>query len=203
MLQTFSVGFADKDFDETNYQELASKYLDTKHTGFKIKTSEIAQIFPEVVWHSETPILRTSPAPMYSLSKSVRENNIKVVITGEGADEMLAGYNIFKESKIRRFWAKQPSSKYRPLLLKKLYPYIPQINNANSAFLKFFFGYKLTETNSPVYSHLLRWNNGNHVKKYFSSEIMNELKDYNPVDDLVNQLNGKFDQYDYLAKAQW
>ena len=80
------------------------------------------------------------------LSKKVRENNIKVVITGEGADEMLAGYNIFKESKIRRFWAKQPASKLRPLLLKKLYPYIPQINNANSQFLKFFFGYKLEET---------------------------------------------------------
>ena len=164
MLQTFSVGFADKDFDESSYQNLASEFYKTRHTGFKIKSSEIAEIFPQVVWHSEIPILRTSPAPMFSLSKKVRQSNIKVVITGEGADEMLAGYNIFKESKIRQFWAKQPSSKFRPLLLKKLYPYIPQISNANSTFLKFFFGYKLSETNSPVYSHILRWNNGNHVK---------------------------------------
>jgi len=202
MLQTFSVGFVDKDFDESNYQNLASEYYSTKHTGFKIKSSEIAEIFPDVIWHSETPILRTSPAPMYSLSKKVRESNIKVVITGEGADEMLAGYNIFKESKIRRFWAKQPASKLRPLLLKKLYPYIPQISNANSAFLKFFFGYKLSETDSPVYSHLLRWNNGNHVKKYFSKEVTDQLNGYNPVNDLVNRLNRKYDKYDFLAKAQ-
>jgi asparagine synthase (glutamine-hydrolysing) len=202
MLQTFSVGFTDRDFDESNYQNLASEYYKTRHNGFKINSSEIAEIFPDVVWHSETPILRTSPAPMYSLSKKVRENNIKVVITGEGADEMLAGYNIFKESKIRRFWAKEPASKLRPLLLKKLYPYIPQISNANAQFLKFFFGYKLEETASPVYSHLLRWNNGNHVKKYFSNDVVNQLNGYNPVEDLVKQLNGKYDKYDFLAKAQ-
>ncbi len=202
MLQTFSVGFSDKDFDESNYQNLASEYYKTRHNGFKIHSSEIAEIFPEVVWHSETPILRTSPAPMYSLSKKVRESNIKVVITGEGADEMLAGYNIFKESKIRRFWAKEPASKLRPLLLKKLYPYIPQISNANSQFLKFFFGYKLGETDSPVYSHFLRWNNGNHVKKYFSKDVSDQLKGYNPVEDLVNQLDGSYDKYDFLAKAQ-
>ena len=62
---------------------------------------------------------------MMILSRLVRENNIKVVITGEGADEMLAGYNIFREAKIRRFWASQPGSSIRPLLLTKLYPDIP------------------------------------------------------------------------------
>ena len=63
---------------------------------------------------------------MFCLSKKVRENNIKVVITGEGADEMLAGYDIFKEGIIREFWSRQPNSKYRPLLLQKLYPYLAQ-----------------------------------------------------------------------------
>ena len=203
MLQTFSVGFADKDFDETEYQNLASDYFKTKHTGFKIQSSEIADIFPDVVWHSEIPLLRTSPAPMFSLSKRVRESNIKVVITGEGADEMLAGYDIFKEARIRHFWAKDPSSKLRPLLLKKLYPYIPQVAKANSNSLKLFYGYKLNETDSPVYSHLLRWNNGNHIKKYFSTELLDQIKDYNPVEELINNLNGRLNKYDYLAKAQW
>ncbi len=203
MLQTFSVGFADKDFDESEYQNLASEYFKTKHTGFKIQSSEIAEIFPEVVWHSETPILRTSPAPMYALSKRVREKNIKVVITGEGADEMLAGYDIFKEAKIRQFWAKQPASKLRPLLLKRLYPYIPQISNANSNTLKLFYGYKLSDIDSPIYSHFLRWNNGNHIKKYFSKEMLDQLQSYNPIDEFVQNIGNKFDNYDYLAKAQW
>ena len=45
------------------------------------------------------------PAPLYLLSRLVRENGYKVVLTGEGADEVLGGYDIFKEAKIRRFWA--------------------------------------------------------------------------------------------------
>ena len=203
MLQTFSIGFEEREYDESHYQNLASNYFKTNHTSFKIKNEEIAENFPRVVWHSEMPLLRTSPVPMFALSKKVHEKNIKVVITGEGADELLGGYNIFKEAKIRHFWAKEPKSNLRPLLLKKLYPYIPQIQNANAQTLRFFFGYKLSETASPVYSHLLRWNNGNHIKKYFSKELKEEINGYHPVDDLINKLNGKFVDYDYLGKAQW
>jgi len=203
MLQTFSIGFEEREYDESHYQNLASNYFKTNHTSFKIKNEEIAENFPRVVWHSEMPLLRTSPVPMFALSKKVHEKNIKVVITGEGADELLGGYNIFKEAKIRHFWAKEPKSNLRPLLLKKLYPYIPQIQNANAQTLRFFFGYKLSETASPVYSHLLRWNNGNHIKKYFSKELKEEINGYYPVDDLINKLNDKFVDYDYLGKAQW
>ena len=203
MLQTFSIGFKEKDYDESGYQKIASDYFQTMHTGFKMKSDDIAADFQEVIWHSEMPLLRTSPVPMYALSKKVRETGIKVVITGEGADELLAGYNIFKEAKIRQFWARDPKSNLRPLLLKKLYPYIPQISNASSQMLRLFFGFKLNETQSPIYSHLLRWNNGNHIKKYFSGELKNSLTGYDPVNELGDKLKEHFKGYDFLAKAQW
>jgi asparagine synthase (glutamine-hydrolysing) len=82
---------------------------------------DIGEAFPDVVWFSETPLVRTAPAPLFRLSKLVRENNFKVVLTGEGSDEIFAGYDIFKEDRIRRFWAEQPDSKIRPRLLRKLY----------------------------------------------------------------------------------
>ena len=66
--------------------------------------------FPEVISHTERPILRTAPAPLYLLSKLVHDAGIKVVLTGEGADEMFAGYDLFREAKVRRFWAAQPAS---------------------------------------------------------------------------------------------
>ena len=103
---------------------------------------------------------------MMLLSGLVRKNNIKVGITGEGADEMLAGYNIFKEAEVRRFWARYPHSNFRPLLLTKLYPYLPQMQNANPRVLKMFYGYKLEDTENPLYSHLLRWNNGGQITKF-------------------------------------
>ena len=203
VLNTFSIGFAEKDFDESHYQNEAVKYFDTSHKSYTCTSADIARSFPEVIWHSEIPLTRTAPTPMLLLSKLVRENNIKVVVTGEGSDELLAGYDIFKEAAIRRFWASQPNSTIRPLLLKKLYPYIPQINQSNSTMLKVFFGYKLEDVDNPFYSHLLRWNNSNHIKKHFSGDLKSQLSNHSDYDTLTESLPEDFRSWDHLAKSQW
>jgi len=135
------------------------------------------------------------------LSGLVKKNDIKVVITGEGADELLGGYNIFKEAIIRQFWARNPQSKIRPLLLKRLYPYMSQMNGAKA--LNLFFSYKLTETDSLVYSHLLRWKNTSRIKQYLSDHFKSELNDYDPVQELEAKLGERFKGVDLLSRAQW
>ncbi|NLA63075.1 MAG: asparagine synthase [Bacteroidales bacterium] len=115
----------------------------------------------------------------------------------------MGGYNIFKEAIIREFWAKEPTSKYRPLLLKKLYPYLSQMGNSNDMALRMFFGYKLTETTSPVYSHLLRWHNTARIKNFFSTNIKNEIKDYNPVEEYSEKVEDTLRGVDLLSRAQW
>ncbi len=203
VLNTFSIGFEDKDFDESKYQEEAVRYLNTNHRAISCTSKEIAEAFPRVVWHSETPLTRTAPTPMLILSKLVRDNNIKVVITGEGSDEILAGYDIFREAIIRRFWASQPSSSLRPTLLKKIYPDIPHLRNASPNILKMFFGYRLEDTANPLYSHLLRWNNSNHIKKHFSDHIRESVNSYDPLSDLEGRLPDSFMEWSPLARAQW
>jgi asparagine synthase (glutamine-hydrolysing) len=203
ILNTFSIGFEDKDFDESRYQEEAVRYLNTNHQSITCSSKEIAEAFPGVVWHSETPLTRTAPTPMLILSKLVRDSNIKVVITGEGSDEILAGYDIFREAVIRQFWAKQPGSSFRPMLLKRIYPDIPHLRNASPNILKMFFGYKLEETGNPLYSHLLRWNNSNHIKKHFSDSIKAAVNGYDPLEDLSGKLPKGFETWSTLAKAQW
>lgn len=203
ILNTFSIGFAEKDFDESEYQNEAAKYFDTTHKSMICTSKDIADSFPKVIWHSETPILRTAPAPMLLLSELVRKNNIKVVVTGEGSDEILAGYDIFKEAKIKRFWASQPNSKIRPLLLKKLYPYLSQMKDLSPNMLKAFYGFKLEDINNPFYSHLLRFNNSNHIKKHFSESTKQSLNGYSVLDELEKKLPADFDSWDQLAKSQW
>jgi asparagine synthase (glutamine-hydrolysing) len=203
ILNTFSIGFDEKSFDETSFQNEASTFLDTKHKSIGCSNQDISENFPNVVWHSESPILRTAPAPMYSLSEFVRQNEIKVVITGEGADEMLGGYDLFKEMAIRRFWAREPDSKFRPLLLKKLYPYIPQIANSSAQTLKFFFGYRLADIDVPAYSHLMRWNNGRHIMKYLHPSYDEKVKNFDPFESFTNQIPKGFDKWGDLAKAQY
>src|SRR4029434_7233256 len=92
---------------------------------------------------AERPILRTAPAPLFLLSKLVNDAGIKVVLTGEGADEMFAGYDIFREAKVRRFWAKAAGSTCRPLLLERLYPYLARSPVTARAMARQFFGRNL------------------------------------------------------------
>jgi len=202
-LQTFSIGFEDGEFDETCFQQEVSKFLDTRHTSFTCTKEEIGKYFPQVVWHSEIPVLRTAPVPMYCLSGKVSMANIKVVITGEGADEIFAGYDIFKEGIIREFWSRQPDSKYRPLLLQKLYPYLAQFRGRNSHMLKFFFGFQLQNTGSPFYSHILRWHNTSNIQNYFSEQLKSRLKGNDPYGEVFRILPSGFDRYDRLSKSQW
>lgn len=203
VLNTFSIGFANKDYDESVFQTEAARYFNTNHTAFTCTSEEIADSFAETIWHTEFPILRTSPTPMFLLSKKVRESNIKVVITGEGADEVLGGYNIFKEAKIRRFWANQPDSKIRPKLLTKLYPYVPVLKNSPELSLKMFYGYKLSETGNPFYSHLLRWNNTSRLKSLFSNELSTSLNGSDAVSELYSTLPADFESWSNLAKSQY
>lgn len=202
VLHTFSIGFREKDFDESGYQNLAARELETQHSHIYCSNEDIGNAFTETVWYAEYPVIRTAPAPMYLLSGLVRQNGIKVVITGEGADELFAGYNIFKESEIRRFWARFPDSEIRPLLLKRLYPYIPAISQASPAALKLFFGYRLNETDNPFYSHLLRWNNTARIGQYFSTDIREGMNN-EPIDLLSSRLPEDFSRMTPLARAQY
>src|SRR5690606_23945331 len=85
-LQTFSLRFADADFDEGSYQEAMARRLGTEHHHITVEARDIGAAFPDVVRHAETPVLRAAPAPMFLLSGLVRQHGMKVVVTGEGAD---------------------------------------------------------------------------------------------------------------------
>jgi asparagine synthase (glutamine-hydrolysing) len=204
-LCTFSVGFADSRFDEASFQQKAVESIRTLHKSIRCTEEDIGNVFERVIWHSEVPFLRTAPGPLFLLSRLVRENNFKVVLTGEGADELFAGYNIFKEDLVRRFWAKFPDSVVRPRLLERLYPYIlSQENGKAKKFLTRFFKKGLTQVDSPVYSHLLRWENTSQLKSFFSSEIREEmgtLEDF--IEQFISGLPRDFMSWTPISRAQY
>ena len=174
-LDTFSIAFHDQHFDESEFQQQMSRALGTEHQVIRVTHGDVGQVFPEVIWHTETPLMRTAPAPMFLLSRLVHERGYKVVLTGEGADEFLAGYDIFKEAKIRRFWARQPQSKSRSRLLSRIYPDIQGLGGTGDAYLKAFFGRGLSEVDRPDYSHMLRWANNRRCCRFLSPELLSEV----------------------------
>jgi|HubBroStandDraft_1064217.scaffolds.fasta_scaffold00114_31 asparagine synthase (glutamine-hydrolysing) len=174
-LRSFSVSFEDAEFDESPYQREAVRFLDTDHQEVRCTAAQIGALLPEVVWHTEKPILRTAPAPLYLLSKLVRDSGYKVVITGEGSDEILGGYDIFKEAKIRRFWRAQPDSRIRPLLLRRLYPYLEKIRDQPDAYRKAFFHVQVDPALEAFFSHVPRWQLTAKLKSFFSDSVHAEL----------------------------
>lgn len=202
-LKTFSVLFKDASYDERLYQQLMVDSIKTEHSSIEIDNRLIGENFSDVIWHAEYPMLRTAPAPLFELSKLVRKNNIKVVLTGEGADEIFCGYNIFKENLIRRFWARIPDSKMRPLLLLKLYPYIHQ-NQKGSQFWQLFFKRDLESTESPLYSHLIRWSNASRIKRFISDNIKSRFNEKEHVfGELQNFLDPDIHNWVPLCQAQY
>lgn len=202
-LRTFSVSFDDAEFDESAYQKEASAFIHTQHSDVNCSGEDIARVFPEVIWHTEQPILRTAPAPLYLLAKLVRDSGFKVVLTGEGADEIMGGYDIFKEAKIRRFWARNPGSSWRPLLLKRLYPYMDGIQRQPSAYLKNFFRVTAEDLASPFFSHLPRWELTAKLKMFLSEDVRAASRSDTTISALEGALPHTFKTWNSFNQAEY
>jgi asparagine synthase (glutamine-hydrolysing) len=160
-------------------------------------------VFSDVVWHGEAPVVRTAPAPLFLLSRLVRDSGFKVVLTGEGADEMFGGYDIFKEAKVRRFWLAQPESKLRPLMLQKLYPYMPKLQAQPEAYLRAFFHVQPDIAPGPFFSHLPRWGMTAKNKFFFSDEVKAGLSGHDVYADLEAQLPAAYPGWHPFCQAQY
>ena len=202
-LRTFSISFVTPELDESLFQREAVSFLHTTHQEINCDYSDIARSFADVVWHSEKPMIRTAPTPMYMLSRLVRDSGIKVVLTGEGADEVFGGYDIYKEAKIRRFWLRQPASKRRASLLRRLYPYQANLSKQSDAYLRSFFSIEKHGGENPFFSHLPRWELTSRLKLFFSNEVLSAIGSYDCLDELASQLPANFDSWPPLCRAQY
>ena len=146
---------------------------------------------------------RVGRRAMYLLSSLVRSQGYKVVLSGEGADEVLGGYDIFKEAKIRRFWSKQPESKWRPLLLRRLYPYMDGLQSQSDAYLRAFFHVQERDVINPLFSHLPRWELTARIKSFLSQEVRGALCGHNAMGEMRDSLPDSFEKWDGFSQAQY
>ena len=200
-LHTFSVRFTDAEFDESGYQELMSRRLGTAHSSITVAPTDVARIFPEVVRHAETPLLRAAPAPMFLLSQLVRDSGFKVVVTGEGADEALGGYDIFREAALRTFWSRAPGSARRSQAVQLLYPWLSRSPGQAPAFARQFFGQSLDPAD-PALSHRTRWNATRSLLGFFTTEWREQMAN-DVTTDLIARMPPQHPNWNPLSRAQW
>jgi asparagine synthase (glutamine-hydrolysing) len=200
---TFALRFEDEEYDETPYQRLMAARLGSEHREVLVSRADIVRVFPDVIAHTERPILRTAPAPLFLLSKLVRDAGIKVVLTGEGADEMFAGYDLFREAKVRRFWARDPDSPHRPRLLARLYPYLARSPVAQGEMTRRFFGQNLAAWRDAGFGHDMRWRSTRAMRRLFSADVQAATSNTDVTRGLLSSLPADFGRWSSLAQDQY
>ena len=202
-VRTFSVAFDQPEFDESAYQQAMVRHLGTGHHTLRIGAREIGDAFRRFVVHAETPVLRTAGVPMMLLADSVRRQGYRVVLTGEGADEVFAGYDLFKEAKVRRFWACQPGSVARPKLLGRLYGYLANSPAAHPGFAQAFFGQGMEHLDRPVFAHVPRWSTSARALAFLSPALRAEIAGFDPLALVESRLPPGVMDWAPLARDQY
>jgi asparagine synthase (glutamine-hydrolysing) len=93
-LKTFTIGFAEG--GEQSEAKVMADYLGTEHTEIHISPEEYFKEMPKIVWHFDEPVADPSAVGLYFLAREARKH-LKVVLSGEGSDELFGGYNIYRE----------------------------------------------------------------------------------------------------------
>ena len=203
-LSAFGLGFADARYDESDAQDAIAGELGVVFHRTVVDAASIAEAFPRAVELAEKPMLRTAPAPLLRLAGAVQEAGLKVVLTGEAADELFAGYDIFREDKVRRFWARDPSSQLRPLLFRRLNQWLATDPAKAGAFLTRFYEKDLLALDDPLYSHRLRFANTARSLRMLSPDLLRQAESEGELADRLRAaLPARFDGFSALAKAQY
>ena len=202
-LRTFSLTFEDAEFDESAHQRELAQFLGTDHSSITCRRSDIAASFVHAIWHTESPLIRTAPVPMMLLANSVRAAGYRVVLTGEGADEVFVGYDLFKEAKVRRFMSRQPDSKWRGRILQRLYPYLENSPGAGRAFTQRFFSEGLEQINAPWFAHIPRMTTTRRALQFLRSDVRQQALAWDPLAALRDTLPAQIDSWLPQARDQY
>ena len=202
--RTFSVTFEDKDYDESKYQKEMVLSVNSDHLEKRIDYRSIDQNFLNTIYHTERPIFRTAPVPLYLLSREVNSNGIKVVLTGEAADEILFGYDSYKEIKLLEFWNKRPESNLRPLLIKKLYPHLKHYKNPRQyRLLRMFYEKFLADFRNDLVGLNIRVHNNHILSNFFNKDYNLNLRNRELLEKVKSILPGNFHSWSLLQKNQF
>lgn len=195
---TFSVTFEDASLDESPEQREMSAFLGTRHHALAIRHADIAKACPQAVYHAEVPAFRSAFIPMFLLSAATRAQGIKVVLSGEGADEAFLGYDLFKETLIRSQWDEMDASQRREKL-SGLYPHLDHYGPQDIAALTGLYQQFSKESMPGLFSHELRFQNGRFSARLTGKRVADPFA---AISALVSQ-HPEFQGMSPVQRAQW
>ena len=107
-VNTFSVGFDEADYDESAFAEQVSRQYGTIHHQLRVGNREFSDLFPRMVWHNDEPLDFANSIQIFALSE-LAKRHVTVVLTGEGSDELFAGYPRYRIPGLTRSYRRVPA----------------------------------------------------------------------------------------------
>ena len=174
-IDTFSIGFENKSYDETEKSDLVSKLINSNHHKFIVNENSVKKHIDQIILNFDEPFADASSLATFILSKETKKY-VKVALTGDGGDEMFGGYNRYYMSDINKF--------YTRFIPKNLHKYFKHFSNKHLR-LKvdnrgFIFKMKKV-LNSINYEKNFYWNI---ISLGFKEDELNNLLIENPSIDI-------------------
>ncbi|MFL0365613.1 asparagine synthase (glutamine-hydrolyzing) [Pseudobacillus sp. 179-B 2D1 NHS] len=108
-IKTFSVGFENEGYSEIDVAKETAHRLEVENVSYLISPEEFITALPKIIWHMDDPLADPAAIPLYFLAREARKH-VKVALSGEGADELFGGYNIYREPQSLQMFSYMPTS---------------------------------------------------------------------------------------------
>lgn len=193
-VNSFSVGFGIQQHDELKMARQTAEYFNTNHREI-IVDAETSKLWPKIVWHLDEPMSDATCIPTYLLSENIKKY-ATVVLTGDGGDELFAGYFQYKMMNYYRYL------KYLPVSARKKIPYALKIipNKIVDSYFKYasslgkegirrFSEFISSNNNAEAYLNIVSVFNEEEKKKNYSDKSNKKLKDYSLIPKFNDFLN--------------
>src|SRR5215469_8834232 len=188
-IRAFTIGFEDALYDESELAREQAKHSGATFHPIPVTSRALADAYGDAVWHAETPFINGHGVAKFLLSRGVRDAGIKVVFTGEGSDEMLAGYPPFRRDVLLYNSATQD-----PETVKRL---LAQLREANKAVPALVTREEALDDSLEVVQRRLGWvpswvqtfaQRGSRVRDLLSGEMKSAINNVNPYEIALNRL---------------
>jgi asparagine synthase (glutamine-hydrolysing) len=179
-VQTFSIGFPVPEYDEANYARRVASHLRTEHHEFRVEPRAL-EVLPKLVWHFDEPFADSSAVPTYYLAKLTREH-VTVALTGDGGDELFAGYPRYRAVKLAAMVDRLPAV-MRRLLASRYWQALPA-SERQRGMLRRWKRLSGALSSSPArrYAEWISIFNEPSRAALYSDEFLRSLPDSDPLD---------------------
>lgn len=199
-IDSFSIQFTQDGLNEAPFQAMVSEHFGTHHDAIVCDDEAVARALELITRHAELPLMRTAPGSSIALAERIKHSGSRAVLSGEGADELFCGYDVFKVASIRDQWSADPDSPAFARLLEKALAHQEQLGRGAG---RAFYERGLEQHDDPVFSHLHRWSAAFRITQYLAEPLRDQVSLEGTLERVRERLPEAFHGWSTVERAQY